>query len=68
MIYYKHTPIFVVIIMKIFTQQEIKAIEAATIQEGVSTLDLIERAGAAKMAQMRCARPESYGKTDMMPM
>ena len=33
--------------MKIFTQQEIKAIEAATIQEGVSTLDLIERAGAA---------------------
>ena len=33
--------------MKIFTQQEIKAIEAATLNDGVTVLDLIERAGVA---------------------
>lgn len=33
--------------MKIFTKQEIKAIEEATIRDGVSAIDLIERAGAA---------------------
>lgn len=33
--------------MKIFTKQEIQAIESATIQEGVSAIDLIERAGEA---------------------